>query len=89
MRRERVLRNFEEPRQVAGRETLRFVLDQSTERLKPGALGERGEREDCLFVFHISRLTEIKERVNPASVIISNILEIRLTDWGGELILPA
>lgn len=88
MGRERVLRNLEEPRQIAGRETLRFMLDQRAERLKPGALGECGERENCLFVFHISRLTEIRWRVNPTSVIISNILEIRLTDWGGELILP-
>lgn len=88
MSRERILRNLEESGQIAGRETFRFVLDQRAERLKPGALGERGEREDCLFVFHISRLMEIIRRVNPASVIISNILEIRLTDWGGELILP-
>jgi hypothetical protein len=64
------------------------VLYQRAERLKTSALGERGEPEDCLFVFHISRLTEMTRRVNPASAIISNILEIWLTVWGGELILP-
>jgi DNA-binding transcriptional ArsR family regulator len=59
MRRERVLRDLQQPGKIARSETIRLVPDQRPEGLKTGRLGQGGEGQDGFFGFHISRLMEV------------------------------
>ena len=85
MRRERVLRDFQQAGEITGCKAIRFVPDQGPKGLETGCLGKGRERQDCLFCFHISRFIEIFSRVNRFQALtgrpadISNILEISLT----------
>ena len=49
---------------VAGGEPIGFVLSQQPKHLKAGRLGKRGESENGLFRFHISRFIDILRPVN-------------------------
>lgn len=87
MGRQCVRRHFEQACEVAGRKAVGLVPNQRPERFQAGRLRQRGEREDGFFGFHISRLMELlakRQSENPpghvvGGVVISNILEIRLT----------
>ena len=57
-----VLRHRNRPRDIAGCEPVGFVLDQQPENSEPRRLSERGERENGLLLFHISRIIEILTR---------------------------
>lgn len=59
MGRERVRRNLQKTRQIAGCKTIRFVPDQCPERFQPGGLRKRSERRNSFFYFHKSRFMEI------------------------------
>ena len=58
---ERVLRNAERPRHVAGRQTLGLVPDEQTEGLEPRRLRKRGKTGESRFYFHKSRYIEIND----------------------------
>jgi len=77
---QRVLRHFKQSGEIAGGQSVRFMLHQRPECLKTGLLGEGAKRQDGLFIFHISRYMEISETVNSCrrnwADDISNILEI-------------
>ena len=62
MRRKRIRRHGETAREFAGRQSFGFVLNQLSESLQPGRLGEAGERDDGFFYFHISRYIEIYDK---------------------------
>lgn len=80
MGRQRVLRHFKQSGEIAGGQSVRFMLHQRPECLKTGLLGEGAKRQNGLFVFHISRYIEISEIVNSCrrnrADSISNILEL-------------
>lgn len=59
MSRKRIGRDFEEAREIAGGKPLGFVFHKNLEGLQPRGLGERGERQNSLFIFHTSRVMEI------------------------------
>src|SRR5438876_3851377 len=42
-----------------GRQTLRTRLDKKPEDLQSGLVGEGGQRIDCLYHFHVSRIMEL------------------------------
>jgi len=49
MRRKRVGRDLEEPREFAGGKAARFMPDQRPEGLQTGRLRKRGKRQDGFF----------------------------------------
>lgn len=59
MRRERILRDFQQTREVAGRKAVRLVFHQRPERLQACRLRQGGERQHSVFSFHISRCMEL------------------------------
>ncbi len=60
MGRKRILRDFQLACEVAGGKAIGLVPDQRPEGLQTGRLGQRGERQDGFFSFHISRFIEMK-----------------------------
>jgi hypothetical protein len=44
---------------IARRKAFRLMLHQQSEHVQPGGLGERCQRENGTFRFHISRLVDI------------------------------
>lgn len=59
MRRHRVLRDIEEPGELACRNSVRFVPHEQTERLRAGVLGQGRKGYYRTIVFHISRTIDI------------------------------
>lgn len=62
MSRERILRDFQQAGEIAGRKALGLVPDQHPEGFQAGRLGQRGQGEDGFFSFHISRFMEMATR---------------------------
>lgn len=60
MRRHRILRHIQHARQFTSRNTRRFVLHQQTECIQSCRLGQSSESGYCFFIFHISRIMDIK-----------------------------
>jgi hypothetical protein len=48
---------------VAGRHAFRPGLNEKPEDIEPGILRKRGENGDRVLLFHISKITEICDRV--------------------------
>ena len=59
MRRHGVVGHRQVPRDLAGGQAIRLVLNQQPEDIEPGRLGERREYENGLFWFHMSRIDDI------------------------------
>ena len=60
MRRHRVLGDFDQARQFAGRNAFRLPSDQQSERLQPRRLGERRQGGYGFSIIHISRLPDVR-----------------------------
>ncbi|ANV25424.1 hypothetical protein ATN81_24980 [Agrobacterium pusense] len=68
MRRHRVLRDIEEPGELACRNSIRFVPHEQTERLKAGILCQGRKGYYCIIIFHISRIMDIFEKSSAVDI---------------------
>lgn len=59
MRGHRILWHDERTSDIARGQAIGFVFDEKTKSFEPGWLGECREGENCIFLFHISRLLEM------------------------------
>src|SRR5882757_2904555 len=64
MRGQSVLRHCQKPCEISRGNAVWFMLHEGLEGLQTCELSEGRKRQDCVFIFHISRFTDILPVVN-------------------------